>query len=210
MQERPGRHPDIIAFLCTRVKSPGLHDWKKLLRLLRYLKKTKSLVTTLGADDTNIVRWYADAAFAFHPDMRSHSGGVMTMGLGGITSISSKQKLNTKSSTEAELVGADDVLGPLLWAKYFLEEQNYDCKGTVLYQDNQSAILLEKNGRESSSKRTRHINIRYYFIKDNIKRKELTVEYCPTDDMLADFFTKPLQGEKFRKFRRRIMHLDRD
>ena len=93
---------------------------------------------------------------------------------------------------------------------HYLEEQNYDCKGTVLYQDNQSAILLEKNGRESSSKRTRHINIRYYFIKDTIKRKELTVEYCPTDDMLADFFTKPLQGEKFCKFRRRLMNLDRE
>ena len=78
---------------------------------------------------------------------------------------------------------------------------------TIVYQDNKSAILLEKNGKASSSKRTKHMNIRYFFISDRIEKKELKVEYCPTDDMIADFFTKPLQGAKFFKFRSEIMNL---
>ena len=76
-----------------------------------------------------------------------------------------------------------------------------------MFQDNQSVILLENNGKKSSSKRTRHINIRYYFITDRIKNGELEIEYCPTDDMVADYFTKPLQGKKFLQFRKTIMNL---
>jgi hypothetical protein len=78
----------------------------------------------------------------------------------------------------------------------------------IVYQDNQSSILLEKNGRASSSKRIRHINIRYFFVTDRIAAKEIAVEYCPTGDMLADFFTKPLQGALFKKFRDQIMNVD--
>ena len=76
-----------------------------------------------------------------------------------------------------------------------------------MFQDNQSAILLEKNGKKSSSKRTRHINIRYYFITDRIKNEKLQIEYCPTDNMVADYFTKPLQGKNFFQFRNNIMNL---
>ena len=68
---------------------------------------------------------------------------------------------------------------------------------TIVYQDNKSAILLETNGVASSSKRTCHIDIWYYFVKDCIAAGELTIEFCPTDDMWADYFTKPLQGAKF-------------
>ena len=75
-----------------------------------------------------------------------------------------------------------------------------------MYQDNTSSIKLEKNGKASSTKRTRHINIRYFLITDKLKKGEIdTVEYCPTGDMLADYFTKPLQGSQFRRFRNAIM-----
>ena len=76
-----------------------------------------------------------------------------------------------------------------------------------MYQDNQSSILLENNSRASRSRRTKHLNIRYFFITDCIKKGELKVEYCPTDDMVANFFTKPLQGKKFLQFRKIIMNL---
>ena len=76
-----------------------------------------------------------------------------------------------------------------------------------MYQDNQSTILLENNGKKSSSKRIRHINIRYYFITDRIKNVMLEIEYFPTDDMFADYFTKPLQGKTFLQFRKTIMNL---
>ena len=76
-----------------------------------------------------------------------------------------------------------------------------------MYQDNQSAILLENNGGASISRRTKHLNIRYFSITDQIKKGELKIEYCPTDDMVAGFFTKPLQGKKFIQFRKIIMNL---
>ena len=100
--------------------------------------------------------------------MRSRTGGFMTMGTGGAYVQSSKHNLNNKSSTEAELVGVYDVLTHVIWTQYFLKEQRYMIHDNIIYQDNQNAIRLEKNGRRSSSKRTRHINIRYYFITDRI------------------------------------------
>ena len=76
-----------------------------------------------------------------------------------------------------------------------------------MYQDNQLAILLNNNGRASSSIWTKHLNIRYFFITDRIKKGKLKIEYCPTDDRVADFFTKPLQGKKFIQFSKIIMNL---
>jgi hypothetical protein len=142
--------------------------------------------------------------------MRSHTGGVMSLGKGAVYSASTRQKLNTRSSTEAELVGIDDVMAQVLWTRYFLEAQGYPIDDNVVYQDNQSTMLLAKNGRASSSKRTRHINIRYYFVADRIKNGELRVEYCPTGDMVADFYTKPLQGSLFRRLRDMILNIKPD
>jgi hypothetical protein len=80
--------------------------------------------------------WYADAAFAVHKDMRSHTGGLITLDKGEVQTISLKQKINIKSSTEAEFVAADDVVFQILWMKWFMEEQGYGIMETLLYQDN--------------------------------------------------------------------------
>jgi hypothetical protein len=202
--------PDIqtaVAFLCTRVKSPDADDYKKLVRVMRYLRGTIDMPLTLEADDMQVIKWWVDASFAVHPDMRSHTGAYMTMGKGTVYGTSTRQKINTKSSTEGELVGVNDAMPQILWTRYFLEAQGYGVQESVVYQDNQSAMLLEKNGRASSSKRTRHINIRYFFVTDRINAKEISVEYCPTGEMIADFFTKPLQGSLFKKFRDQIMNV---
>ena len=89
--------------------------------------------------------------------MRSHTGGFTTIVTGGAYVQSRKQKLNTNSSTEADLVGVDDVMNQVIWTWYFLKEQGYIIHYYVIYQDNQSAIRLDKNSRQSSSKMTRHI-----------------------------------------------------
>ena len=164
----------------------------------------------LQITDMTVIKWWVDASFTVHPNMRGHTGGVMMMGRGAIIATSTKQKLNTRSSTEAELVGADDVMPIAMWTKYFIEAQGYKVKKSVLYQDNKSTILLEKNGRASSSKRTKHINVRYYLITDRIAKGDITVEHCPTDKMIADFFTKPLQGKTFKKFLCHIMNIEED
>ena len=202
--------PDIrvaIGFLSTRVASPDLDDWRKLSRVMKYLQATKDLLLRLECDGSGRVQWWIDASYAVHPDMRGHTGAVMTLGKGGAMNMSSKEKLVSRSSTESKLIGVHDGLPNLLWCRNFLIHQGYQPKDVVLYQDNLSAVQLEKNGRASSSKRTKHINVRYFYVKDRIAKKELRVEHCPTEDMLADFHTKPLQGHLFYKFRDAILNI---
>ena len=218
---RPDMQP-ATAFLCTRVKGPDVDDYKKLSRAMKYLRGTLYMPLTLEADDTSIVKWSVDASFAVHPDMKSHTGGSMTLGKetvygtggsmtlgkGTVYGTCTRQKINTKSSTEAELVGLNDVLPQVLWTRYFLEAQGYEVRDSIVYQDNQSTILLSVNGKASSGRRTRHINIRYFFIKDRVDSGEVKLEYCPTKEMVADFFTKPLQGSQFVKLRNAMMNIN--
>ena len=139
--------------------------------------------------------------------MRSQTVGTMSLGKGAIIGTSIKQKMNTKSSIETELIASDDLMPHILWKNYFMNWKRYNAKEKILYQDNKSAILLEKNGKKSSSKRTKHIAIRYYFITDIVKASEFDIEYCLTGYMVADYFTKPLQGKKIYQFRKEIMNL---
>ena len=175
-----------VAFLCTRVQKPDMNDYKKLGRVIQYLRATIGLPLMVSMHAVDSIRWYVDAAFAVHNDMKSHTGAIVTFGKGEAYAKSSKQKLNTKSSTEAEFVGVDDILTQMLWTRYFLVEQGYSIKDNVVYQDNQSAMKLEINGKKSNSKRTRHINIRNYFITDHIAANEVSVEYCLTLYTIGD------------------------
>ena len=104
------------------VYEPTKDEWSKLVCLLQYLNGITELFLTLSADDTHLFRWYGDALFAVHQDMKSHTGGMMTMGSGGIVSVS---KMVSKSSIEAELIAADDIANTIIWANYFLEAQGY-------------------------------------------------------------------------------------
>ena len=104
-----------------------------------------------------------------------------------------------------EVIGADNFMPSVCWTRYFMEAQGYHVKDNILYQDNKSAMLLAKNGKASSSKRTKNINIRYFFVTDRIAKGDLRVEWCVTADMTGDYMTKPLQGVLFHKFRGLIM-----
>jgi hypothetical protein len=150
--------PDIdqaITFLSSRVKDANEGDWNKLLRVLSFLRGTINDVLKLEADDTNTLTWYIDAAFTVHADMKSHTGAVFTMGKGAIVvSCSTKQKVNSRSSTESELIGMDDKIAKILWTKRFLEWQEFLVKLNIIYQDNTSTIKVEENGKESLGKRT--------------------------------------------------------
>ena len=178
---------------------------RKLEHLVEYFKSTTDMPLVLGADSSGILRWFVDASFAVHPNVRGHTGGGLTMGRGFPIITSTKQKLNTRSSTESELVGVDDMMPSILWTRQFLKSQGYKVNDNVIFQDNKSTMLLERNGKSSSSKRTKHINVRYFFITDRISKGEVRVEWCPTKDMIADFMSKPLQGHLFKKFRDLIM-----
>jgi len=125
---------------------------------------------TLTIEPDDEAKWWVDSSYAVHTDMKSHTGIYMTLGKGAAYTASCKQKLNTKSSTEAELVAVNDAMGQVLWTRHFLATQQHHVPMTTIYQDNKSMIPLAKNGKSSSSKRTRHINVQYFFIADKIKK----------------------------------------
>ena len=202
--------PDImtgVSVLSTRVLSPREDDWIKLVKMLGYLKTTINKILTLEADDVQVLKWYVDASFGTHADMKSHTGSIFTLGNGAICSDSTKQKVNARSSTEAELISIDDKIAKIIWMKKFIESQGFEISLNVIYQDNTSTIKLAENGKYSSGKRTRHFDIKYFYITDLINRKEVSIKYCSSNDMLADYHTKPLIGEKFKNMRDKIMNI---
>jgi hypothetical protein len=169
----------------------------------------------LGWDESGMLVWSIYASFAVHADMRSHTGYCLTMGTGALVSGSIKQKITTRSSTKSELVGVDDTITFIEWISLFMKCQVKDYPdddplkmlGTknLAKQDNTSTIKLAVNGRRSCGQRTRHINIRYFYITDKINDGTVVVTYCPTKEMISDYFTKPLQGSLFRQHRNAIM-----
>lgn len=186
-----------IAFLCTRVNKSTEQNWEKLSSLLGYLSGTKKLRRILGSDGLSTLTTYVDASYAIHMDTKGHTGGLVSLGKGTIHTNSSKHKLNTKSSTEAELVSASDFIPWTLWLKRILEGQGYIMDRTIFYQDNESAIKMEKNGLKSRGSKSRRIKIKYFFIKDILDNEGAELKHCRTEVMLADFLTKPLQGSLF-------------
>jgi len=106
-----------VAFLCTRVREPDTDDYKKLTKVMQYIRNTKDITLTIEPDDE--AKWWVDSSYAVHPDMKSHTGISITLRKGTMYTASFKQKLNTKSSTEAELVAVDDAMGQVLWTRHF-------------------------------------------------------------------------------------------
>jgi hypothetical protein len=150
---------------------------------------------------------YIDAAYGVRDDWKSQTGGFISLGRGPVFAKSAKQKLVTKSSSEAELVGISDMLSEVIWTRDFLIEQGYQVDASKVYQDNTSAIHLANRGR-ALSERTRHIAIRFFFVKDRIDNGEVEIEHLGTADMIADLLTKPLQGDLFRRLRSLLLNME--
>jgi hypothetical protein len=133
-----------IAFLCTRVSCSTEQDWKKLIRLLQYFNGNSYMPLILGADSLAESKLWVDTAYAAPDVMKSHTGGATSLGRGAIMCKSTKQTPNTKSSTEAKVVGSSDYLPNTIWPRMFLAEQGYKLTENIFHQDIQSAIRLEK------------------------------------------------------------------
>ena len=199
--------PDIlltVSHLASRVSVANKDDNIKLNRLLRYINGHKNMSLHFRRDSDLAIHAYIDASFAIHSNGTSRTGMVIELGGATICAWTSKQKMVTKSSCEAELVGLSDGSSEVLGCREFMQYQGYDVGPAIIYQDNTSVIDLIKAGRPTSH-RTRHLKARYFFIKDYIDAGEIEIKHMGTDWMLADYLTKPLGGEKFIQFRNTIL-----
>jgi hypothetical protein len=182
---------------------------RKLDRILKYLNGTQNLYIKLSPDELKIHMWI-DASFGIHSDGKSHTGTTTFIGASGgpIMSQSSKQKLVTTSSTASEFVATSDKIKYIEWLRNLLSSLGFDQKEpSIVYQDNMSTIKLAEKG-EGNFGTTRHLNVRFFKIKELIDNGTIKLVYCPTEHMIADILTKPLSGKLFLNLRRKLLNCD--
>ena len=169
-----------------------------------WIKQTANDARVIGADNLHEMLIMIDSAHAVHNNMRGHTGGITSFGTGIVDQKASKQKMNTHSSTETEHIGTSKYLPKPIFLGLFMAAQGYKPKVTLV-KDNKSKIKLFKNRHDSCTSNSKHVSIKQFWSTDQIKAGRLKVKYCPTDKMLADFMSKPVQGSLFQKFRNAIM-----
>ena len=194
---------------CTRVKNPTESDWMKLTWEQQYIWATRFIPLIISITEDGAII-YIDGAHAIHTDARGHSGLYATMGKGAMINVSKKLGLNTLSSTETEVVSTGERLPKCIWFRYFRICQGDEPVEDVLMQDNKSAMILQRNWPFSTRKGSQHINVKYFFATDKIKSKEIKMIHCPTEEMIADYNSKPLQGKLFYDNRNQMMGLTID
>ena len=198
-----------VSFLTTRVQECDIDDMAKLKRLLGYLLGTRHRGITLRIGENMTVRAYIDAAYGVHSTSgKSHTGCAIVLGdAGALFAKSSKQKIVTKSSTEAELVGLSDTATQAIHLRNFVQAQGYDIGPVIIYQDNMSCMALMKRGGPGSE-RSRHINIRHFWLCEKVTDGEVVIEHLSTTGMFANALTKPVQGQQFIQERRGLTNWD--
>jgi hypothetical protein len=179
-----------------------IDDLAKLRRLLGYIKLTRDRGIVLRVGDTMEVKAFIDAAYGVHQDSgKSHTGCAIVLGAAGpIFAKSAKQKIVTKSSTEAELVGLSDTASQAIHLRNFILAQGYKSGPVKIFQDNMSCMALIKRGGPGSE-RSRHINIRHFWLSEKVAQEEVVILHLRTEDMFANILTKPVQGAQFERER---------
>lgn len=196
-----GTRPDIafaVSTLSQFLENPGEVHWEAARRILRYLKGTKDWRLTFGTNRCDLVG-YTDADGASQEHRRAISGYAFLVDGGAVSWSSHKQELVTLSTTESEYVAATYAAKEAIWLRRLIGEVFTPIDGPVtLYGDNKSAIAIATNGNYHA--RTKHIDIRYHYIRFVIEDGTIELLYCPTDDMTADTLTKALASAKARHF----------
>ena len=199
-----------IVFLSTRVQCSDADDLAKLKRVLGYLYGCPDRGIALIIGDEGIkVASHIDAAYGVYTASgKSHTGCTISLGQGSVYVKSAKQKIVTKASTEAELVGLSDTASQGLYIRNLVEAQGYTTGPMVMYQDNMSCLALIKRG-DPCSGRSRHIGIRRFWLKERADNAELVMEHKRAEDMFVNALTKPVQGRQFLTERQGLTDWDR-
>jgi ribonuclease HI len=193
--------PDLmlaVAFLATRVTCATNEDFNKLSKLIKYMEATKERVLFIGANDHSILYCYVDASFGVHKDTKSHTGIFMSLGYGPVYTQSKKQSIIARSSFEAEIIAVSDALSIALWHNQVLISLGESSK-IVLLQDNQGVVDVLRSGIINGT-HSKHIAVRFNWLLELISSVNIKVKWIPTENMIADTFTKPLGGVTFEKF----------
>ncbi|QRW26323.1 Gag-Pol polyprotein/retrotransposon [Rhizoctonia solani] len=186
--------------LAQHAANPGKEHWSALLQVLRYLQATKDLGIVYDSSKNSELIGFVDADYAGDPHTsRSTTGWTFILAGGAIAWSLRKQPTISLSSTEAKYVAAASAAREILWIRSFLSELGFLTNGpTALLTNNQSSIALAKN--PSNHQNTKHIRVKYHFIRELIAFKEIELKFIPTNEQVANVLTKPLGRLKFPKF----------
>ncbi|CAK1579062.1 unnamed protein product [Parnassius mnemosyne] len=197
--------PDIsfaVNVLSRYVNNPSQQHVNAVKRIVRYLINTKDLCIKYGESDGLI--GYSDSDYASDVDTRKSTTGYIFMMNGGpITWSSQKQKTIALSTTEAEFVAACEAAKEMIWLRQLMLDLGENCKCVTMFIDNQSAIKLINN--PVYHKRTKHIDVKYYFIREKVELGMIKINYVPSKDQLADILTKALSTQTFTYIRDQII-----
>ncbi|OJT15351.1 Retrovirus-related Pol polyprotein from transposon TNT 1-94, partial [Trametes pubescens] len=196
-----GTRPDItyaVSILSRFSDNPGRIHWDAVRRVFRYLNGTKHLKLMYGTSDFDLVG-YSDADGSMHEDRKAISGYAFLIDGGAVSWSSKCQELISLSTTESEYVAITHASKEALWLRSLIGQTFAPFVDPItLNSDNQSAISLTRDNQYHS--RTKHIDIRFHFIRWIIEDKKIHLIYCPTNDMVADVLTKALPSPKVKHF----------
>jgi hypothetical protein len=193
----------------NNLQNPTQLDMENINHILKYIKNTRLLGITFKASSSDTffsLYGYIDASYANHADRKSHYGISLHLGdnTGSFHAVSKKMKLVALSSTEAEYIALCEGAKIISWARQFLSELGFSqTNPTIIFEDNLSAIHMVNNGNDHG--RTKHIDIRYHFIRQMLLEKQIVLKHLSTHQMHADMLTKALSTNKFREFRDKLL-----
>jgi hypothetical protein len=196
-----------ITYLSTKTNNATTEDMNKLDHVLKYLNNTKDLKMKIKPTSLQL-NASIDASHALHEDAKGQSGIIIMLGNTGppVFCKSRKQKLVSRSSCESELIALNEFLPELEWARQFMIGLGFQQETSTVFQDNKASIILSNRSPGSTIGRTKHIQIRFFYVKQLIEQQKIKIEYLPTEEMLADILTKPLYGRLFYKLRGLILN----
>ena len=202
---------DILFAVCYHArhsKTPTQRHNNGVIRILQYIFGTLNLGIRFKSVSGTVLVATVDASYASHPDLKSHTGCTLHIGKdsGSFLSVTEKQSITADSSTVAEFIAGHTIAKKVMWARNFLLELGplfAQSLPTVVYEDNQSTIHLFN--RQSNAHKTKHISLRYNFIREQIHNGHITIEYLPTENMTSDILTKALGPTSFLHLRTKLL-----
>ena len=198
-----------VSFLATKSQAPTKTDYNKAVIILKYLYSSKDLQLTHTCNTSSSLTAFIDASYALHDDAKSHTGSLIYSGRNLVHGSANKQKVMAKSSTESETNGVHSEYNTIENLRALYIELTGDNSPVIIKQDNMSAIHLMTKGTSISNK-SKHMKVRYYYLKEKVDEQKISIEYEPTETMIADLLTKPLYGIRFEQLRNLLFNAVED